>query len=116
VIEATSPAAGASTFSCTGCQGAKQAPIATIVTIGPPMSRAVAGALAVACDAESTGHPDASKIQRAALIQYIDDRPQFVKLTLCEECARDLANAVGFFCLRDGGWSKLEPRKRRAKR
>ena len=28
-------------------------------------------------------------------------------LALCEVCARDLANAVGFMCIRDGGWSKL---------
>ena len=34
-------------------------------------------------------------------------------LALCEECGRDTANAVGFMCLRDGGWSKLEPRKRK---
>ena len=33
-------------------------------------------------------------------------------IALCEECGRDIANAVGFMCLRDGGWSKLEPRKR----
>lgn len=36
-------------------------------------------------------------------------------LALCEECARDTANAVGFMCIRDGGWSKLEPRKRKTK-
>jgi hypothetical protein len=38
------------------------------------------------------------------------------RLVLCEECARDLANAVGFMAIRDGGWSKLEPRKRKASR
>lgn len=32
---------------------------------------------------------------------------------LCEECGRDVANAVGFMCARDGGWSKLTPRKTR---
>jgi hypothetical protein len=37
-------------------------------------------------------------------------------LKLCEECGRDLANAVGFMCIRDGGWSKLEPRKRASRR
>jgi hypothetical protein len=37
-------------------------------------------------------------------------------LALCEECGRDLANAVGFMCIRDGGWSKLEPRKKTPKR
>lgn len=35
---------------------------------------------------------------------------------LCEECGRDVANAVGAMCLRIGGWSKLEPRKRKARR
>lgn len=34
------------------------------------------------------------------------------KLVLCEECGRDIANAIGFMCIREGGWSKLEPRKR----
>lgn len=34
-------------------------------------------------------------------------------IALCEECGRDAANAVGFMCVRDGGWSKLEPRKRK---
>jgi hypothetical protein len=33
---------------------------------------------------------------------------------LCTECARDLANAVGFAAL-STGWSKLEPRKRKAR-
>ena len=36
-----------------------------------------------------------------------------VTIALCEECGRDVANAVGFMCIRDGGWSKLEPRKRK---
>ena len=36
-------------------------------------------------------------------------------LVLCEECGRDAANAIGFMCVRDGGWSKLEPRKRKPK-
>ena len=25
----------------------------------------------------------------------------------------ELANAVGYMCIRDGGWSKLEPRKKK---
>ncbi len=33
-------------------------------------------------------------------------------LVLCSECARDLANAIGFMALRDG-WTKLEARKTR---
>ncbi len=35
-----------------------------------------------------------------------------VTVALCEECGRDTANAIGFMCVRDGGWSKLEARKR----
>ena len=35
-----------------------------------------------------------------------------VTVALCEECGRDAANAIGFMCIRDGGWSKLEARKR----
>jgi hypothetical protein len=38
------------------------------------------------------------------------------KLVLCQECGRDAANAIGFMCVGEGGWSKLEPRKRRAAR
>ena len=34
-------------------------------------------------------------------------------IALCEECGRDVANAVGFACMRAEGWSKLEPRKRK---
>ena len=39
-----------------------------------------------------------------------------LSIALCEECGRDVANAVGFMCVKDGGWSKLEPRKRKASR
>ncbi len=39
-----------------------------------------------------------------------------VTFVLCEECGRDVANALGFMCIKDGGWSKLEPRKRKAPR
>jgi hypothetical protein len=38
-----------------------------------------------------------------------------ISMALCEECGRDVANAVGFMCARDGGWSKLEPRKQKRK-
>lgn len=48
-----------------------------------------------------------------ATIVHISHRGGGVQLTLCQECARDAANAIGFFCIRDGGWSKLEPRKRK---
>jgi anaerobic ribonucleoside-triphosphate reductase len=36
--------------------------------------------------------------------------------TLCEECGRDAANAIGFMCIKEGGWSRIEPRKRKAAR
>lgn len=39
-----------------------------------------------------------------------------ISMTLCQECGRDTANAIGFMCIKDGGWSKLEPRKRKAAR
>jgi hypothetical protein len=39
-----------------------------------------------------------------------------VTIALCEVCGRDAANAIGFMCVREGGWSKLEPRKRKPKR
>lgn len=39
-----------------------------------------------------------------------------VTIALCEVCGRDAANAIGFMCIREGGWSKLEPRKRKPKR
>ena len=50
-----------------------------------------------------------------ATILSIYHRELGVTLALCEECGRDTANAVGFMCVRDGGWSKLEPRKRKPK-
>ena len=40
----------------------------------------------------------------------------YATIVLCEECGRDLANAVGFMCVREGGWSRIEPKKRSAKR
>lgn len=48
-----------------------------------------------------------------AAIVSIYDRDLGVTIALCEECGRDAANAIGFMCIRDGGWSKLEPRKRK---
>jgi hypothetical protein len=36
-----------------------------------------------------------------------------ITIALCEECGRDAANAIGFMCIRDGGWSRIEPRKKR---
>lgn len=46
-----------------------------------------------------------------AVILSISHRDLGVSLALCEVCGRDTANAVGFMCVRDGGWSKLEPRR-----
>ena len=54
-----------------------------------------------------------TKAAPIATVLSIYHRSLGVTLALCEECGRDLANAVGFMCVRDGGWSKLEPRKRK---
>lgn len=75
MIEARAPIGENLPTDCAGCGGAKQAPIATFLSIY---------------------HRDLG-----------------VSMLLCEECGRDVANAVGFMCVRDGGWSKLEPRKRK---
>ena len=63
---------------CAGCNGSKQAPLATIVSI------------------------------------WREPSGLGLTIALCEECGRDAANAIGFMCVRDGGWSKIEPRKRKA--
>lgn len=55
-----------------------------------------------------------SKTAPIATILSVYHQTLGVTIALCEECGRDVANAVGFMCVRDGGWSKLEPRKRRA--
>lgn len=75
MLEATAASHDDDARECTGCKGAKGAPLAARVHIG------------------NDG----------------------VNIVLCEECGRDLANAIGFMCVRDG-WSKLEPRKRRVRR
>jgi len=69
---------------CAGCGGKKQQPIATNVQLGDPVWLYESLSFA-----------------------------EVITFALCEECGRDLANAVGFMCIRDGGWSKLEPRKRK---
>lgn len=79
--EAPNPMAAAS--SCTGCGGAKGAPLAAVVHIA---------------------HHTPEQLMMKG-----------VTITLCQECGRDAANAIGFMCIRDGGWSKLEPRKRKPK-
>jgi hypothetical protein len=70
---------------------------------------------AIDCTEPCTGCAGTKGAPLAAVV-WVDSRAVMskpVKLVLCEECGRDLANAVGFFCVRDGGWSKLEPRKRK---
>lgn len=59
-----------------------------------------------------------TKAAPIAAILSIHHGSSGVTVVLCEECGRDLANAVGFMCVcvRDGGWSKIEPRKRRPAR
>ena len=111
MIEGTAPLSGLPSHSCTGCAGAKQAPLAVNVTVGAHTSHVVAGALEVAHDALQEQRLEADSLRRAALVAYVADRPRVVSFVLCEECARDLANAIGFFCLRGGGWSRLEARK-----
>lgn len=63
------------------------------------------------CCAGCGGKKDAT----IAMVLSIYHQDLGVTLALCEECGRDVANAVGFMCIRDGGWSKLEPRKRKVK-
>ena len=48
-----------------------------------------------------------------ATIVGIYHRDLGITLALCEVCGRDAANAIGFMCICDGGWSKLEQRKRK---
>lgn len=116
MIEGTAPLSGSPSHSCTGCAGIKQAPLAVSVIVAAHTSHAVAGALEVARDAFQEQRQEANSLQRAALVAYVADRPRVVSFVLCEECARDLANVVGAFCLRNGGWSRLEPRKRKPRR
>ena len=79
-IVAETPGPGREPKDCTGCGGAKGAPLAVVVYVGS--DRTDTDALAT-------------------------------KLVLCQECGRDAANAIGFMCIRDGGWSKLEPRRKK---
>jgi len=51
-----------------------------------------------------------------AVVFSIYDRDLGATMALCEECGRDAANAIGYMCIRDGGWSKIEPRKRKSSR
>jgi hypothetical protein len=113
MIDARAPSFGSAAHSCIGCAGSNQAPLVVSVVIGACTSYAVARALAVARDVLKEGRPEADALQRDALVAYAKDRPRAVSFELCEECARALANAVGAFRPRDGGWSRLEPRRRK---
>lgn len=62
-----------------------------------------AGAICTGCHGQKK-----APIAAIVVVAHGDDG---VELTLCEECGRDLANAVGFMCIKDGGWSKIVPRK-----
>lgn len=53
------------------------------------------------------------KFAPIAVVLSIYHRDLGSTLALCEVCGRDAANAIGFMCVRDGSWSKLEPRKRK---
>lgn len=76
-------------------------------------------------EARSPGPDDVGAIctgcggeKQAPIAALVVVRPRLgdgVELALCEECGRDAANAIGFMCIRGGGWSKLEPRKRKPK-
>jgi hypothetical protein len=57
-----------------------------------------------------------SKGALIAAIVSIGNTSDYHWMYICEACGRDIANAIGAMCLRDGGWSKLEPRKRRRSR
>jgi hypothetical protein len=81
-IVAETPGPGRERKDCTGCGGAKCAPLAAVVYVG-------------------SGRTDTTDLA--------------TKIVLCQKCARDAANAIAFMCIRDGGWSKLEPKKRKAK-
>jgi len=65
--------------------------------------------------AKCTGCRDAKGAPLAAVVD-IGEGKHAKRILLCQQCGRDLANAVGFMCIREGGWSKLEPRKRRGAR
>lgn len=111
MIEARPAREGERTL-CTGCGGAKGAPIAGIVTIGPQAE--LHPALKIAADAATLDRMD----EAGTIIHAFNEGGEpaivsrSVNLVLCEECGRDAANAIGFLCVRDGGWSKIEPRKR----
>jgi hypothetical protein len=115
VIEARPPREG-DLVTCTGCGGAKGAPIAAVVTLGPHAQ--LHPALKIARDASALGREEESEqiiheFNESGESALVD---QSVRIVLCEECGRDAANAIGFMCVRDGGWSKLEPRRSALKR
>lgn len=67
----------------------------------------------IADDPACTGCRGTKGAPLAAVVD-IGEGKHAKRILLCQECGRDAANAIGFMCVRDGGWSKLEPRKRKA--
>lgn len=104
MIEARTPSEDVQKQSCTGCAGTKGAPIAGIVSVYYQ-----GGSVPIDHNAERAGESGEDR-------DRLGQRVAKVSIVFCEECGRDLANAVGFMCIRDGGWSKLEPRKLRNKK
>lgn len=100
--------------TCTACRGTKQAPIAAVVVMG--MHAQLHLELRVAADALAIGRTEEAGRIIHAFNQSEDEVMvhDSIEIVLCEECGRDAANAIGFMCIKDGSWSKLEPRRRKA--
>ena len=69
-------------------------------------------AIGLADDAKCTGCRSKKKAPLAAVVD-IGEGKNAKRILLCQECGRDIANAIGFMCIRDGMWSKLEPKRRK---
>jgi hypothetical protein len=115
VISARPPESG-EVVACIACKGIKHAPIAAVVVMG--MRAQLHPELRVAMDARAVGRSGEADRILDAFNQSGDEAlvHDSIEFALCEECGRDAANAIGFMCIRDGGWSKLEPRKRKVVR
>ena len=102
--------------TCAACKGTKLAPIAAVIVMG--MRAQLHPALCVAADAHALGRIEEADQIVDAFNQSEDDAMvhDSIEIALCQECGRDAANAIGFMCVRDGGWSKLEPRRSAPKR
>lgn len=49
-------------------------------------------------------------------IGLIDKPDTMPAIYLCQTCGRDAANVIGFMCIKEGSWSKLQPRKVKVKK